>query len=228
MRLSQCVKIMNRAILVIDDDDVLRNGLKNGLTQHGFSVLTAGSADTASEILDKISVDAIVLDRMMPGMDGLGFLKKLRNSGNMTPIIMLTAMSGPENAIDGLANGANDYLAKPFQLQELVLRLQNIMKQNSNNEQNMPNGLIFTDNEFFIKKNSADIARVLALSAEEKKLLQNLTRPVGNIVAASPMVAKRLRTKINSVLSDMDIITVRGRGYKIVPHPSDKKTVKQI
>ena len=151
MRLSQCVKVMNRAILVIDDDDVLRNGLKNGLTQHGFSVLTAGSADTASEILDKISVDAIVLDRMMPGMDGLGFLKKLRNSGNMTPIIMLTAMSGPENAIDGLANGANDYLAKPFQLQELVLRLQNIMKQNSNNEQNMPNGLIFTDNEFFIK-----------------------------------------------------------------------------
>lgn len=219
---------MNRAILVIDDDDVLRNGLKNGLTQHGFSVLTAGSADTASEILDKISVDAIVLDRMMPGMDGLGFLKKLRNSGNMTPIIMLTAMSGPENAIDGLANGANDYLAKPFQLQELVLRLQNIMKQNSNNEQNMPNGLIFTDNEFFIKKNSTDIARVLALSAEEKKLLQNLTHPVGNVVAASPMVAKRLRTKINSVLSDMDIITVRGRGYKIVPHPSDKKTVKQI
>ena len=219
---------MNRAILVIDDDDVLRNGLKNGLTQHGFSVLMAGSADTASEILDKISVDAIVLDRMMPGMDGLGFLKKLRNSGNMTPIIMLTAMSGPENAIDGLANGANDYLAKPFQLQELVLRLQNIMKQNSNNEQNMPNGLIFTDNEFFIKKNSTDIARVLALSAEEKKLLQNLTHPVGNVVAASPMVAKRLRTKINSVLSDMDIITVRGRGYKIVPHPSDKKTVKQI
>ena len=219
---------MNRVILVIDDDDVLRNGLKNGLTQHGFSVLMAGSADTASEILDKISVDAIVLDRMMPGMDGLGFLKKLRNSGNMTPIIMLTAMSGPENAIDGLANGANDYLAKPFQLQELVLRLQNIMKQNSNNEQNMPNGLIFTDNEFFIKKNSTDIARVLALSAEEKKLLQNLTHPVGNVVAASPMVAKRLRTKINSVLSDMDIITVRGRGYKIVPHPSDKKTVKQI
>ena len=90
---------MNRVILVIDDDDILRNGLKNGLTQHGFSMLTAGSADTASEILDKISVDAIMLDRMMPGMDGLSFLKKLRTSGNTTPIIMLTAMSGPENAI---------------------------------------------------------------------------------------------------------------------------------
>jgi len=217
---------MNRAILVIDDDDILRNGLKNGLTQHGFSVLTAGSADVASEILDKISVDAIVLDRMMPGMDGLSFLKKLRTSGNTTPVIMLTAMSGPENAIDGLAGGASDYLAKPFQLQELVLRLQNIIKRTPNHEQNMPNGLIFADNEFFVKKYSTDTARLLVLSIEEKKLLQNLTHPVGNIVAASPMVAKRLRTKINSVLSDLDIITVRGRGYKIITRPSNEKMVR--
>ena len=75
----------------------------------------------------------------------------------------------------------------------------------------------------FIKKNSTDIARVLALSAEEKKLLQNLTHPVGNVVAASPMVAKRLRTKINSVLSNLDIITIRGRGYKLVTAPQQTK-----
>jgi DNA-binding response OmpR family regulator len=219
---------MTKNILVIDDDKMLRDTLANGLRKAGFDAVKSESAEDGLEFLSRMKFDAIILDRMMTGMDGLSFLKKIRSENNKTPVIMLTALSGPENTIDGLLGGANDYLAKPFQLQELVLRLQNIMKQNSNNEQNMPNGLIFTDNEFFIKKNSADIARVLALSAEEKKLLQNLTRPVGNVVAASPMVAKRLRTKINSVLSDMDIITVRGRGYKIVPHPSDKKTVKQI
>lgn len=226
MRLNQCVKVMNKTILIIDDDEFLRKSLKNGLNQYGFSTLTADGANMATEILNKISVDAIVLDRMMPGMDGLGFLKKLRNSGNTTPVIMLTAMSGPENAIDGLAGGASDYLAKPFQLQELVLRLQNIIKRAPNHEQNMPNGLIFADNEFFVKKHSTDTARLLVLSIEEKKLLQNLTHPVGNIVAASPMVAKRLRTKINSVLSDLDIITVRGRGYKIITRPSNEKMVR--
>jgi DNA-binding response OmpR family regulator len=142
---------------------------------------------------------------------------------------MLTAMSGPENTIDGLSGGANDYMSKPFQLQELVLRLNNIIKTGPNTSKptTFNTGLIFTDNEFFINDTHGQ-KKLLSLSNEEKKFLQKLTNPIGNIVSATPMVAKRLRNKINSVLSDMDIITVRGRGYKIVPHPSDKKTVKQI
>jgi DNA-binding response OmpR family regulator len=214
---------MTKTVLVIDDDDMLRKSLANGLRQSDFSVLTADSAEQGTQILNQVSVDAIVLDRMMNGQDGLSFLKQLRKSGNSTPTIMLTALSGPENAIEGLSGGANDYLAKPFQLKELVLRLQNIIKNAPETKQSLPNGLIFMDDEFFIKRKNDTTGRLLALSGEEKKLLHNLTSPIGNIVAASPMVAKRLRTKINGVLSDLDIITIRGRGYKLVTTPATEK-----
>ena len=92
---------MNKTILVIDDDDILRGALARGLKNADFDVITANSAETGNEILSRITVDAIVLDRMMTGMDGLTFLQNLRNSGNQTPVIMLTAMTGAENTIDG-------------------------------------------------------------------------------------------------------------------------------
>ena len=215
--------LVNKTILVVDDDDALRLPLARGLRVAGFDVLTAADAIAAMEIMKRVNVDALVLDRMMVDMDGLSMLKQMRSDGNMTPTIMLTAMTGPENTIEGLMVGANDYLAKPFQLQELVLRLNNIIKQTPKQQQHLPNGLIFADNEFFIKKPNETTNKLFALSGEEKKLLQNLITPMGNIVAASPMVAKRLRTKINSVLSDLDIITIRGRGYKLVANPTTEK-----
>lgn len=205
---------MTKTVLIVDDDDILRNTLARGLRNDGFYILTAESAETAAEILNRISVDAIVLDRMMTGADGLTFLKQLRASGNQTPTIMLTAMSGPENAIDGLSGGANDYLAKPFQIRELVLRINNMTRNNSTTPSEMPTGLTFLNDEFFITVD--DTMQILHLSGEEKKLLQNLTHPIGNIVPASPMVAKRLRNKLNVVLSNLDIITIRGQGYKLI------------
>ena len=215
---------MNRTILIIDDDDMLRNTLAQGLRKEGFCALCANSAENAAQVLQRISVDAIVLDRMMTGMDGLTFLKQLRTSGNTTPTIMLTAMSGAENAIDGLSGGANDYLAKPFQIRELILRLRNIIRHTTTTRKKMPQGLSFTDNEFFVSDPTGEKKQILALSGEEKRLLQNLTCPVGNIAPASPMVAKRLRNKLNIVLSDLDIITIRGQGYKLITlntHPDN-------
>lgn len=206
---------MHRTVLIIDDDDMLRNTLARALRNDNFDILTAPSAENATEILNRISVDAIILDRMMTGMDGLSLLTKLRKSGNTTPILMLTAMTGAENAIDGLANGANDYMAKPFQVRELILRLNNIIRRNAPTETKMPSGLEFINDDFFTKTPTG-ASQILPLSGEEKKLLQNLTQPVGNIAPASPMVAKRLRNKLNIVLSNLDIITVRGRGYKLL------------
>lgn len=208
---------MTKSVLIIDDDKMLRDALTVGLRKADFDVVTAQSAEQADAILNKISVDAIVLDRMMDGKDGLSFLKELRQKNDNTPVIMLTALSGPENAIDGLSGGANDYMSKPFQLQELVLRLNNIIKINKKPRNDIQNsiGLIFTDGDFFVvDKNNQ--RKLLTLSNEEKKLLQNLTNPVGNTVSATPMVAKRLRNKIKGVLFDIDIITVRGTGYKII------------
>jgi len=208
---------MTKNILVVDDDKILRSTLATGLRRADFGVITAESAKEAGKILERIYVDAIVLDRMMDGTDGLTFLKQLRLNGDTTPVIMLTALSGADNAIDGLSGGANDYMAKPFQLQELILRLNNVIKNSQQRPQKNTNfmGLIFADGEFFIKTDDGQ-NKLLSLSTEEKKLLRNLTSPIGNIVSATPMVAKRLRNKINGVLSNTDIITVRGMGYKMV------------
>ena len=218
-------KQMNKTIIVIDDDKMLRDTLINGLRKNGFNVLSADSAENATEILNRVSVDAMILDRMMPGQDGLSFLKQIRSKGNKTPVIMLTALAGSDNAINGLSGGADDYLGKPFQFQELILRLNNIMNRSiSGKPQNtLPTGLLFVDDEFFVDSATSKTKKLLSLSNEEKKLLQNLTSPVGNIVSATPMVAKRLRNKINSVLSNIDIITVRGMGYKMITIKTVKK-----
>jgi two-component system phosphate regulon response regulator OmpR len=205
---------MNKTILVVDDDNVLNSAIARGLRAEGFNAISATSAEDAADIMARIRVDGIILDRMMTGVDGLTFLGDLRARGDMTPVLMLTAMTGAENSIAGLSVGANDYLGKPFQLRELVLRLNNILR-NSESVSTMPRGLIFADNEFFIG-DSPKNARIFMLSGEEKKLLQMLTSPIGNIAPASPMVAKRLRAKLNGVLSDLDIITVRGHGYKLI------------
>ena len=209
---------MTKTVLVIDDDEMLRQALSLGLKKSGFNVLCSESVENATEVLSRISVDAMVLDRMMNGMDGLTFLKNIRASGNQTPVIMLTAMSGPQNTIDGLTVGADDYMSKPFQLAELILRLNNITKNKPNTEKSykLPDGLHFVDGEFFITNGDKSEKKLLALSNEEKKLLQNLTSPVGTTASGTPMVAKRLRNKINGVLSDIDIITVRGMGYKLI------------
>ena len=207
---------MTKSVLIIDDDDMLRDTLATGLRKANFDVITAQSAEYADNILTKVSVDAIVLDRMMNGMDGLSFLKQLRSNNNNTPVIMLTALSGAENTIDGLSCGANDYMSKPFQLQELILRLNNVIKTTKTEDNHTDSiGLVFSGGDFFAL-DDANHKTLISLSAEEKKLLQNLVNPVGNIVSATPMVAKRLRNKINSVSSDIDIITVRGMGYKII------------
>jgi DNA-binding response OmpR family regulator len=211
---------MNKTILIIDDDDMLRASLAKGLRTAGFNAITADSAEYAALVLQRISPDAIVLDRMMGGQDGLCFLQGLRKAGDKTPVIMLTAMSGAENAIAGLSGGADDYLAKPFQLKELVLRLQNMLRVSAvATAPNLPDGLAFSDGEFYIKRETRDKRQetgLLNLSAAEKELLKALVSPMGNTATAAPMVAKRLREKLAIALPDVDLITIRGKGYKIV------------
>lgn len=202
---------MNKTILIIDDDDVLRSSLAKGLRAEGFAAIMADSAESGAQILARISPDAIVLDRMMGGQDGLTFLQDIRANGDKTPVIMLTAMCGPENAIAGLSGGADDYLAKPFQLKELVLRLKKMMRDATGGvATNLPDGLAFSDNEFYIN------GKLLGLSGAEKELLKTLTHPVGTTDAAAPMVAKRLREKLGIVLPSAELATIRGKGYKLV------------
>ena len=147
---------MNKTILIIDDDEALRGSLARGLRQNNFNVITADSAESGAAVLARVAPDAVVLDRMMGGADGLTSLLAWRAAGLDVPVIMLTAMSGTENTIAGLSGGADDYLAKPFQLRELVLRLNNVMSRRAPADMpKLPDGLAYTGGEFFIINSKA-------------------------------------------------------------------------
>lgn len=115
-------------ILVVDDDERLRGLLRRFLMDNGFRVSTAGNAAQARGRMDGLAFDLLVLDRMMPGEDGLALAQALRRT-NDVPILMLTAMGESEDRIAGLESGADDYLPKPFEPRELLLRIQTILRR---------------------------------------------------------------------------------------------------
>jgi two-component system phosphate regulon response regulator OmpR len=116
-------------IIVVDDDAELRNLLQRYLGEQGFSVRTVSDGSALSNQLARSPADAIVLDLMMPGEDGLAVCRRLRAAGDATPILMLTAKGDPMDRILGLEMGADDYLAKPFTPRELVARLSAILRR---------------------------------------------------------------------------------------------------
>ena len=119
-------------ILVVDDDEGIRSLVKKYLNQRKYLVTTANNAENASEKISVIKFDLIILDIMMPGKSGLDFLKEHREHIN-TPIILLTAKGEPNERIEGLEMGADDYLPKPFEPKELDLRIKNIIDKTKKN-----------------------------------------------------------------------------------------------
>ena len=115
-------------ILVVDDDDGIRSLVKKYLNENKYLVTTASSAENAKEKIEIIEFDLIILDIMMPGKSGLEFIQENKKK-IITPIILLTAKGEPIERIKGLEIGADDYLPKPFEPKELILRIQNILKK---------------------------------------------------------------------------------------------------
>jgi two-component system, OmpR family, phosphate regulon response regulator OmpR len=115
-------------LLVVDDDLRLRDLLRRYLVESGFRVTTAGDAAEARAKLQSIAFDLLIIDVMMPGEDGFALTESLRQT-SVVPILLLTAMAEPQNRIDGLERGADDYLTKPFEPRELVLRIRNILQR---------------------------------------------------------------------------------------------------
>ena len=118
----------NSHVLVVDDDDGIRSLVKKYLNENRFLVTTANSAEDALEKTKAIKFDLIILDIMMPGKNGLEFIQESRDKLN-TPIILLTAKGEADERIEGLEVGADDYLPKPFEPKELVLRINNILSK---------------------------------------------------------------------------------------------------
>lgn len=116
-------------ILVVDDDERLRLLLRQYLTENGFLVTTADSAIQAREVLKHLTYDLMILDVMMPGEDGMSLTRALKKEGAAIPILLLTALGEIDSRIEGLEAGADDYLPKPFEPRELLLRINAIMRR---------------------------------------------------------------------------------------------------
>ena len=213
-------------ILIVDDDDRIRNLLKDYLTENNYIVSTAENADQAKKKLDYLKFNLIILDVMMPGQSGYDLTKDLKKKIK-TPIILLTAKGEVENRIKGLELGADDYLGKPFEPKELLLRIKNIVNKNLSIDLNIKykvGDAVVDLNKLIISlKNKNYRINV----AEKKVLVEMLSNPgktysrkkIGEISGIKQersidVMITRLRQKLEiNPKNPKYLQTIRGSGY---------------
>ena len=220
-------------IMVVDDDTRLRQLLQRFLTEQGFRVTAAHNAADARAKLAAMEFDLLVLDIMMPGESGLDLTRSLRES-NDVPILLLTAMSETGDRIDGFECGADDYMPKPFEPRELVLRINAILRR-----ARQPMGPVFVEVEFgefrfdLEREQLRKGEELIRLTSAEASLLKTLARQPGvpvsrdTLTEESPIIGNartidvqmtRLRRKIEiDPRYPRYLQTVRGTGYMLVP-----------
>ena len=157
-------------LLIIDDDDRIRELLEQYLEKNNFVVFSASNTKEARKLINKYIFDLMIVDNMMPEENGIEFLTDIRSKNNLTPAIMLTALGEIENRIEGLSAGADDYLAKPFEPKELILRINNILKRTIKEDNNIIN---FNNLKFYIDKNELydENNNLIKLTDAENKIL---------------------------------------------------------
>ena len=213
-------------ILVVDDDDRIRELVKQFLNQNNYLVTTAESSEDALNKVKIVKFDLIVLDIMMPGKSGLEFTNENKKKLN-TPIILLTAKGEASERIEGLEIGADDYLAKPFEPKELILRINNILNKTKNDDLKriIEFGSIRIDlNKLFIYRNQQS----LKINNTEKIILEKMINSPGKIFKREEIgslidldkersidvIITRLRKKIEeNPKSPKYLQTIRGEGY---------------
>ena len=213
-------------ILVVDDDDRIRNLLKEFLSENNYMVSSAENADEAKNKLKYLKFDIIILDVMMPGQNGYDLTKDIKKEIKI-PIILLTAKGEVENRIKGLELGADDYISKPFEPKELLLRIKNIIKNNYKIDKNLKyhvgNAQIDL-NKMIINLNEKDKK---INNSEKKVLIEMLSSPgktysreeIGKISGISQersidVMITRLRQKLETDPKNPKYLqTIRGSGY---------------
>ncbi|MBM3544610.1 MAG: response regulator transcription factor [Alphaproteobacteria bacterium] len=216
-------------ILVVDDDSRIRDLLARYLHDHGFRVTTAVDAAAARATMRSLSFDLLILDVMMPNESGIDFARSLRRESPV-PILMLTARAEPEQRIEGLETGVDDYLAKPFDPRELLLRVSNVLRRGGS----PPTGEIRMGDFIFhisrgeLKRNGETVR----LTERERDLLRYFAQRPGMPVSrhelakgadsggerAVDVQINRLRRKIeNDPANPVYLQTVRGKGYTLYP-----------
>lgn len=225
-------------LLIVDDDERIRGLLQKFLIRHGFLVSAARDAAHADRILSGLDFDLVVLDVMMPGEDGISFCRRLRDSRDL-PILLLTAKGETEDRIAGLEAGADDYLAKPFEPKELLLRINSILRRVPPAEPTdiLPKVLSLGELRYDVEKGSMwDGETPVRLTATESQLMRIFATCPGHPVSRAKLVEDlgrdggqaqeravdvqitRLRRKIEADPKQPRYLqTVRGAGYMLVP-----------
>jgi two-component system phosphate regulon response regulator OmpR len=209
-------------ILIIDDDEKIRDLLKQYLKNNNFFVSTAMNASDAEEKLKIIKFDLAIIDIMMPGKDGLQLTKEIRERIDL-PIILLTAKGEPDDRVRGLELGAEDYLPKPFEPKELLLRIKNVIKR-VKKDKNLINLIKIGKANINIKKMEIQRENIkIKINASEKILLENMISSAGKIFSREEI------SKITNLTQErsIDVLVTRLR-QKIEPDPKNPKYLQTI
>jgi DNA-binding response OmpR family regulator len=228
-------------ILIVEDEDHLATGLKLNLELEGYSAEVAQTAREAGELLlDATRFDAIVLDVMLPDFDGFSLCAKLRQSGNYTPVIMLTARSSAEDRVRGLEAGADDYLVKPFDLNELLARVRSVLRrQHWDRAEDRAPPRVVTIGQGRVDFESHEVTvhgEPVKLTRLELDLLRYFVEHPGKVLSRDTLLEEVWKLRNYSTARTVDnfisrlrrhfevdaqephhFVSVRGAGYKFVP-----------
>ena len=219
---------MGDRVLVVDDDPPLRRMLARTLSAEGYEVTVAGDGGGALAEAERTAPDVIVLDVAMPGLDGLTVARRLRSKGLPTPILMLTARDAVPDRVAGLEAGADDYLVKPFAVQELIARLRALIRRGGDG---VGSGPLRSYGDLMLEvdgRRAVRAGRTIELTGREAALLELLLREAGRVVtreraiaeiwddAAEANVVDRYITRLRRKLGSPALIkTVRGSGFTL-------------
>ena len=216
-------------VLVVDDEPSVRQALQRALAFEGYDVLVAGDGHAALDTLLTHQPDAILLDVAMPGIDGLEVCRRLRAAGDRTPILMLTARHATADRVAGLDAGADDYLVKPFALEELLARLRALLRRPAGGD-----GPVLARGRLTLDPATREVRaadRTLSLTPREFAMLELLLRRSPAVVSRESLATQvweddavgwntievhiaRLRAKL--VHAGVGVVAVRGIGYRLV------------
>ena len=221
-------------ILVVEDDDKIASFLAKGLKQSGFSVDIASDGEEALSLCRSVNYDSVVLDIMLPKLDGLSVLRTIRREKKLVPVLLLSAKASVDNRVTGLHAGADDYLTKPFAFSELLARLQALIRRATHVAE--PTTLVVGDLSMnLLTREVFRAGQKIDLQSREFALLELLLRHPGRPITKTmilehiwdysfdpqtnvvDVLAHRLRSKLEKGFSSKIVHTIRGVGYVIKP-----------
>jgi len=218
-------------ILIIEDDREMADNIVHALQEHGHAVDVIHDGAQGLERARTSDHAALIVDRMLPGLDGLSLVRQLRDTGIRTPVLFLTTMSGLNDRVEGLESGADDYLAKPFAFSELLARV-NAITRRAESHDSEPTRLKLADLEMdLIRRTVQRAGKPIDLQPQEFRLLEYLLRNAGRVVTRAMLLENvwdlhfdprtnivethlsRLRSKVDRGFAPELIHTLRGVGY---------------